>query len=166
MKNAAKFTAVKLAVIIIVDIIAVIVGFLASFLIGGLPIESSDQSAAMHIVEIISSALAGFAFFGYMFRTATRMKNIDGSPAAFALKETAPYALFLLPLAVLGICGVTPGMLSGVAGIVYAPHMAFALAGLNAAVNALIFTLLYAVMNYLAAVLRKKKHLAGDGTTE
>lgn len=158
MKNVVKFAAVKLLIIIIVDIVASICGFIAKYLIGSLPIESSDPALAALIIGIISSVVASAVFFGYTLRNVTKMKNIDESPAIFSAKESAVYALFLVPLAVCGICGYEFELLSGVPGIIYAPHCVFVLLGLHPLLDAVIYVAAYAFMNFLAAQLWKRKH--------
>ncbi len=161
--DTASYIFAKLLVILVIDAVAVISALLFRALLSGFKIEGIGEAETENIKNIILSFISGTAFILYAFYTVYKMKlPIGKNPFVFAIKETIPYIIFLIPLAVATFTGSNSAYLSSPLGYIYAPHLAGRLLGLPIIANAAIYTAVYYFTNALAYILGIRKAVAEE----
>ncbi len=160
-----KFFTVKLFLILF----AAAAGALAAFFLSlTMPAESGGAFRT-----VLLGTVPTVIFFAFIYSFAAKIKVPDKeelSPryfAAFTVKETVVYAVFLIPVhiaaALLGK-GFTDGASIGACLIL--PHVPAFTFGAHLAVNYVFCTAIYAAVSFVAHYLNSKKHTPDKGAPE
>ena len=160
-----RFFTVKLFLILF----AAVAGALAAFFLSLTMPESSGGAFRTVLLGTVPTVI----FFAFIYSFASKIRVPDEgelSPryfAAFTVKETVVYAVFLIPLhiaaAVLGK-GFTYGASIGACLIL--PHVPAFTFGAHLAVNYILCTALYAAVSFVAHLLSSKKHVPDKSAPE
>lgn len=154
MKEKVKFMSVKFLIILIIEGMSVLGGwilkFVASRMIDAASFENYDQFSN-GILLVVSFLI----FFGYSFYNFRKIKDDPNTALTKLLREGIPYVVFLIPLFIVGNITI-PAV--NVPGYIYAPVLTFTIFGLNSYISALISLAIYIAIIFLTLCIHPKAH--------